>query len=195
MIPSRRGDCDEDDGRLVRRAKAGQASAFDTLVERHTARLFGVVVRFVNDRQEAEAVVQEAWLRAWKSLARCDESRPLFPWLSRIAINVSRDIWRRKRPLDFTDVGEAEVITLPDATPGPEQRLEERQLLERLAEGVAGLRPEHRAVIALRYDGGMSYEEIAQALRIPVNTVRTYLHRAKAALRRWMEAQDERSDG
>jgi RNA polymerase sigma-70 factor (ECF subfamily) len=60
---------------------------------------------------------------------------------------------------------------------------------------VQGLRPEQRAAVALRYEAGLSYDEVAAAMRIPVNTVRTHLHRAKAALRQWMEAGDDRSTG
>jgi RNA polymerase sigma-70 factor (ECF subfamily) len=179
----------EQDGILIRQARNGDAAAFDQIVARHTPRLYQSIRRFASDRSEAEVVVQETWLRAWRALPRCDPDRPLFPWLARIAMNVTRDLWRRRRPLDFADVGD-EVEAQPAGDPGPEQALDRSLALERLALGVQRLRPEHRAVIALRYDGNLTYEEIAQALGIEVNTVRTHLHRAKMALRRRMEAEN-----
>jgi RNA polymerase sigma-70 factor (ECF subfamily) len=184
----------ESEGDQVRRAQAGEALAFDGLVELHTPRLYQMVRRFSSDRGEAEAIVQETWLRAWRALPGCDASRPIFPWLARIAMNAATDAWRRTRSVDFADL-ESEELFLPDDEPGPEQALQEHQAAERLARGVERLRPEQRAVIALRYDGALSYDEIARTLAIPVNTVRTHLHRAKAALKGWMEAEDAGQDG
>lgn len=158
------------------------------------ARLYRMVRRLASDRGEAEAIIQEAWLRVWRRLAVCDASRPLFPWLAQIALNVARDTWRRDRGLNFADFGPDGLEVIEDR-PGPEPGLERAQALERLAEGVQRLKPVLRAVIALRYDGGLAYDEIAQAMQIPVNTVRTHLHRAKAALREWMEAENDGLDG
>jgi RNA polymerase sigma factor (sigma-70 family) len=183
-----------DDASLVRRAKAGDHPAFDVLVDRHTPGLYRAVRRLASDRGEAEAIVQEAWLKAWRALGRCDERRPLAPWLARIAVNVARDRWRKDRTIDFADLG-ASVEDLRAQDPGPELKLERRLALERLGRGVERLRPEQRLVIALRYDAQMSYADMAEALGIPVNTVRTHLHRAKGALREWMEAEGDGLDG
>lgn len=187
MSVSRGQEFDTDE--WVRKAQAGDAGAFDRLVEIYTPRLYQVVRRFASDRGEAEAIVQEAWLRAWRALPRTDEDRPLGPWLVRIAINVARDIWRKKKPLDFADMG-GEVDFLADERPGPEERMSQKEALEKLVRGVERLRPEYRMVIALRYDAGLSYQEIARVLNLPLNTVRTHLHRAKSTLRRWLETND-----
>ncbi len=178
-----------DDAELVQRAQAGDETAFDALVERHTPRLYRVVRRMASDAAEAEVFVQEAWLRAWRALPGWDAQGSLFPWLARIAMNVARDAWRKLRPLDFADLDGGD-LALAAEEPSPEQWLEREQALEVLSRAVGQLRPEERAVIALRYDGGLAYEQIAQALQVPVNTVRTHLHRAKAALRRAVEAED-----
>lgn len=174
----------------MQRAKAGDPAAFDQLVERYTPRLYRVIRRMASDQGEAEAIVQEAWLRAWRALSRYDDDRPIYPWLMRIAVNVTRDIWRKKRPVDFADIGEVEDI-FPDPQPGPEQRLTRQETLDRLADGVENLRPEFRLVIGLRYEEGFAYEEIAELLGVPLNTVRTHLHRAKKELRDWMEQADD----
>ncbi|NIM96251.1 MAG: sigma-70 family RNA polymerase sigma factor [Anaerolineales bacterium] len=187
MLADRSGN--QDDRRLVRDAKAGDVASFDRLVEKYTGRLFRVVRSLASDRYEAEAIVQEAWLRTWKALPRSDAERPFFPWLAQIALNYARDQWRKKRPLDFSDLVETHLQVL-DLEVGPEGTLEKQEALQRLKEGIDSLRAEYRLAIALRYDAGMSYEEIAEVLKVPLNTVRTYLHRAKALLRRWMEVEN-----
>ena len=171
------------DRNLLRRAQAGDPEAFDQLVDQLTPRLYRVVRRLAPDDAEAEAIVQEAWLRAWRHRRNLDPDRPALAWLSRIAVNVARDQWRKHRPLDFADVGEGADIQM-DETAAPEARLEEAEARRRLAQAVLRLRPEWQVVIALRYDGSLAYSEIADVLSVPVNTVRTHLHRAHAALRR-----------
>lgn len=180
---------ERDEAELDRRARAGDPEAFDRLVENHTPRLYRIVRRFASDRGEAEAIVQETWLRAWRALPRSVDDRPLAPWLVRIAINVARDIWRKKRPLDFADIGGEEEF-LEDEGPGPEERMSQKEALEKLVRGVERLRPEYRMVIALRYEAGFSYQEMARVLDLPINTVRTHLHRAKSDLRHWLETDD-----
>ena len=175
---------------LVHRAKIGDPKAFDLIVDHYTPNLYRVVRRLASDQGEAEDIVQEAWLRAWRAFPGDKDDRPVINWLIRIAVNVARDRWRKKKPLDFADLSGSEV-DVPDLDPGPEERLARKEALERLAHGVERLRPEHRMVVALRYDAGHSYKEIADILGVPINTVRTHLHRAKSALRIWMEVEDE----
>lgn len=185
---------DPHEQRLVRRALDGDAEAFDRLVGAHTERLYRVVRRFAADRGEAEALVQEAWLRAWRNRDRCSPDRPFFPWLAGIALNAARDEWRKRRPLDFADVGESvEAVASPGSS--VEGRLEADEASERLRRLVEELRPEWRMVLALRYDGGLEYGEIATVLGIPINTVRTHLHRARAALRAGLEEGDRGPNG
>ena len=174
---------------LLRRSQAGDAGAFDELIRRLTPHLFRIIRRMASDAAEAEALVQETWIRAWRGLPRWRGDGEPTAWLAAIAVNLARDRWRKKAPVDFADLGEG-AADLQDAAAGPEQAAESHEMLVRLARGVQGLRPEQRAAIALRYEADLSYEEVAAAMRIPVNTVRTHLHRAKAALRQWMEAGD-----
>jgi len=179
---------------LVRQAVGGDVRAFDRLVEVYTPRLYRLVRRSAPDDGEAEAVVQEAWLRAWVNRRRSAPDRPFFPWLARIAINVARDVWRKRRPLDFADLGESvEEISAPETS--AERWLEAVEASERLARYVEELRPEWRMVLGLRYDGNLAYDEIAAVLDIPLNTVRTHLRRARAALRVRLEEDDARPAG
>src|SRR3990172_8013563 len=98
-----------------------------------------LVHRAAPDGAEAEAVVQEAWLRAWKNRRRCAPNRPFFPWLASIAMNVARDGWRKRRPLDFADLGDV-VEEIPEAGLSAEGRLEAAEARERLAKYVDELR-------------------------------------------------------
>jgi RNA polymerase sigma-70 factor (ECF subfamily) len=180
---------DLDERTLVGRAVEGDPMAFDRLVEIHTPRLYRLVRRAAPDRGEAEAVVQEAWLRAWKYRRRCTPDRPFFPWLASVAMNVARDEWRKRRPLDFADLGEA-VEGIATADIPPDVQVEAGEARAMLAQYVDELRPEWRVIVGLRYDGELSYSEIADVLGIPLNTVRTHLRRARAALRARMEEPD-----
>lgn len=175
---------------LVRRAVEGDTQAFDRLVENHSPRLYRLVRRLSPDRGEAEAVVQEAWLRAWKNRRRCAPDRPFFPWLAAIATNAARDAWRKRRPLDFADLGDV-VEGISAEEPSVETRLEAEQARRRLAAMIEGLRPEWRMVLALRYDAGLEYSEISAILGVPLNTVRTHLRRSTAALRAGLETEHD----
>jgi RNA polymerase sigma-70 factor (ECF subfamily) len=179
---------------LIRRAVNGEAVAFDRLVDLHTGRLYRLVRRAASDPAEAEAFVQEAWLRAWKNRQRCSPDRPFFPWLAAIAMNLARDSWRKRRPMDFADVADSvELVAAEEAS--IELQVEASQARARLSRYVEELRPEWRMAIALRYDGGLEYTEIAEVLGVPLNTVRTHLRRAKGALRARWEEDDAGSIG
>ena len=174
---------------LIRRASQGEAGAFDRLVEVHTPRLYRLLRRMAPDPAETEALVQEAWLRAWKNRRRCSPDNPFFPWLAAIALNAARDDWRKRRPLDFADVGDSIYVVRAEEAP-IEVQVEGRQARERLRRYIEELRPEWRIAIALRYDGGLEYTEIAEVVGIPLNTVRTHLRRAREWLRVRLEAED-----
>jgi RNA polymerase sigma-70 factor (ECF subfamily) len=174
---------------LLRRAQAGEAEAFDRLVDDLTPSLYRIARRMAADGPEAEAIVQETWIRAWKHRGRLDPARPALAWLARIAVNLSRDQWRKRRPIDFADLG-GDVEDREDESETLDQRLEVEEARERLARAVEALRPEWRMILALRYDGGLAYDEIAEALAVPLNTVRTHLRRAHQTLRRRLEVDD-----
>jgi len=178
------------DDELVRRTIRGDSQAFGLLVERHTRVVYRIVRRMCSDRAEAEAITQEAFLRAWESLTRSREEPVFPPWVIRIAVNAGRDMLKKSRPMDFADLPGEEVQQLPDTVMDLEQAVDEGELLERLAGAVQRLPAAYRMVIALRYEADMSYERMADVLGLPLNTVRTRLYRAKERLRSALE--DER---
>lgn len=177
----------EADRQLLERTRSGDSSAFNLLVERHSPDLYRIIHRMSSDSSETEAIVQETFLRVWQILrsprSRAqDWTKPFFPYLVTIAINLARDRWRKDRFLDFSGLEDIQEV-LPSPMPDPEAQVEETETLRALAEAVAELPTAYKAVIALRYEAGLSYAEIAEILELPINTVRTHLHRAKIRLR------------
>ena len=116
----------------------------------------------------------------------------MFPYLATVVVNLGRDRWRKARREAGFEL--ESIASEPDREPGPESQVEYQELLVELAQAVDQLPPVYRAVIALRYDAGMSYQEIAIALDLPLNTVRTQLRRAKKSLRNSLEG-DSQTDG
>lgn len=180
---------------LIERARRGDDQAFGQLITHYTPQLFRVIRRVLDDTGEAESVVQEAFLRVWQALPRYRADRPLFPYLATVAMNLVRDRWRRDRWLDFGGLdGVSEE--LPASQPGPEEVTEESETLRALAQAVTSLPEGYRTVIALRYDAGLTYQQIAEALDLPLNTVRTHLRRAKALLQEDLQRRfEEREHG
>jgi RNA polymerase sigma-70 factor (ECF subfamily) len=184
---------------LLERTRSGDSSAFNRLIERYSPDLFRIIRRMASDSSETEAIVQESFLRVWQILhsprSRAqDWTKPFFPYLVTIAMNLARDRWRKDRFLDFSGLEDLQDV-LPSPWPDPEALVEETETLIALVEAVAGLPSAYRVVIALRYDAGMSYAEIAEVLELPINTVRTHLRRAKIQLREVLAEQGSSNSG
>ncbi len=177
-----------DDQALVRQCLRGDVSAFAELVTRYTAPIYNLAYRLTNDRAEAENITQETFLRAYAALPRSRTDLAFKPWLFQIAVNLCRDLARKKRPAAFsklaTEAEPAPEEAIEDESPLPLDQVEERELRQALARAVADLPEIYRAVVTLRYTEELSYEDIAAALQLPVNTVRTHLFRAKVMLRK-----------
>jgi len=176
---------------LLERSRQRNEAAFGELVAAYTPLLFRVVRRMVTDTMEAEAILQETFWRFWKMLPGYREDRPLLPFLATIASNLARDRYRRESRVEDLDI-DVVLESRPSADDQSlEQTVDKKKTLERLADAVQALPFAYRAVIALRYEAGMSYEEIAETLALPLNTVRTRLRRAKQILRRQIKEADD----
>lgn len=177
---------------LIELAQNGDEEAYESLILTHTPGLYRVVRRMLPDDAEAEAVIQETFWRVWRNLGRYQNDRPLFPYLVTVAVNQLHDRWRSNRWLEDADIADAADLLL-DPRPLLAAEIERRELLEQLARAVAELPDPYRVVIVLRYQAEMRYEQIAETLNIPVNTVRTHIHRATRLLRIEMEKLDGRN--
>jgi RNA polymerase sigma-70 factor (ECF subfamily) len=160
------------DHELVTRCLRGDPAAARGLVERFQSDVFGLCVRLLRNRHDAEDVAQEVFLRVFRSLRRWDPARPFKPWVLGIAVNRCRTAMakRVKRP-DPADY----LADLPDLTPPAG----DRELHDAVTACVAELRDEYREVFVLFHETGRSYEEIAEVVARPVGTVKTWLHRAR----------------
>ena len=167
----------------------GDEDSFGVLVGRHFRLVYGFVRRVVIDGGEAEDVTQETFIRVWKNLKRYRAGGSFKVWLYTIARNAAYDQLRRKRPAAFSDFdGEdgSNVLTdsLADPAPLPDEIAATAAAREMLADLVGRLPPHFRAVIALRRDADLGFEEIATVLDRPVDTVKSHYRRAVERLRR-----------
>jgi RNA polymerase sigma-70 factor (ECF subfamily) len=171
-------------------ARAGDPEAFRALVAETTGTVFRLAVALSGDRDEAADVTQETYVRAWERLDELRDGAAALGWLCRIARNVAHDRrrswWSRIRaPLEEAAADPAPPERAPDAS----LAAAERAAAVRAA--LAKLPEKHRVVLALREVEGLSYEEIAVAVAIPVGTVESRLHRARAALAKRLSAMRE----
>lgn len=174
---------------LVTAHLAGNPQAFSELVKRYTRPIYNVTYHFTNDAHEAENLTQETFLRAWNVLPRIALDKPLKPYFVKIAVNLCHD-WAEHKKISNTIRLDAEgEVDYPNEAADPLQTVSDEELRAQVREKLELLPPLYRTVIALRYTEEMSYEDIAGALELPVNTVRTHLHRAKAKLRALMEKE------
>ena len=172
--------------RFLDRLRAGDAPAFEELVMTYQHRVFGVALRMLGNRAEAEDVAQEAFVRAHRALGAFRGDAKLSTWLyaitSRLCLNRLASGERR-----MARQGEDALLRLSDAGPRPDAALERRELETALGRAIAELPEDRRIVVVLRDLEGLSYEEIAQVLELELGTVRSRLHRARAELKEKLE--------
>ncbi len=186
---------DED---LIRAAVAGDDAAFRELLERYKKRAYGVALGIVGDPDEAQDVVQDAFIKAYYNLKEFRFGSNFYTWFYRLLVNQAIDRWRKTTraatvSLDETWLSEEssppETVAFPRT---PEELTGNRELSEALSRAIGALPEYHRAVIVLREVDGLAYEEIAAVLKCSVGTVMSRLHYARAKLR---EALSEHREG
>jgi len=161
-----------DDAALVRRCLRNDAESIRALVERFQTDVFGLCVRLLDNRHDAEDVSQEIFLRVFRSLRRWDGQRPLRPWIMGIAVNRCRTyLSQRARRPELADYlhETAETRAIDDSA----------EMAREIAAAVHELRPDYRTVFVMFHEQGHPYEEIALAMERPVGTIKTWLHRAR----------------
>ena len=161
------------DQELVRAAQTGNLQAFEVLVQRHQAFIVSTAMRMVRHRATAEDIAQEALFRAWRSLPGFRGDAQFRSWVYRIATNLALNHLQRGRDIPV------EVVPEADATQATESTAVEAAMEQSWRAAVQRLPKELREPYALREESGMPYEDIATTLDIPLNTVRTRIHRAR----------------
>jgi RNA polymerase sigma-70 factor (ECF subfamily) len=177
-----------DDLALVAQARAGSQQAYRDIVHRYERPIFNLIVRMVHDPASADDLSQETFLKAFSHLDSYDPRFKLSNWLFKIAHNTVIDFLRHRRPqmvsLDDPAGGGAAIAqSLSDPAIGhPLADLEHGEVAELLERALARLRPGYRQAVVLRYREDLTHEEIAEVMELPVGTVKSLLHRARAEL-------------
>lgn len=164
---------------LIRLARGGNSDAFGRLVARYQQKVYNITYRLTGNRQEAEDVAQESFVKAYQALGSFDPQRPFAPWLYRIATNTALNWIKRRRPEVELDTETPPV----DAAPGPEAQAITADSAARLRAAITALPPNHRAAIELRHFQGLSYREMSEVLEAPLSDVKSWLFRARRKLR------------
>jgi len=178
-----------DDLSLVRACRAGQTEAFGELVRRHQARLYPTVLRLLGSHEDAQDALQDAFIRGFEKLDQYQGDSSFHTWIYRIAVNMALSRLRQRRSRSVLRLWGARhdppMFDVPDESPesDPARSVERAERETRIAAALNTLGEDQRAVVVLKDFDGRRYEEIAEILKIPVGTVRSRLHRARAQLR------------
>ena len=183
----------EDEREWIERARGGDAAAFRCLVERYRDQAYGLALRMLGSPAEAEEMAQDGFVRAWRGLPQFRGDAAFATWLHRIVIRraLDRSAALKVRRARATSLEEAAQIAAPAEAAEPGGSALARRP-ERLIASLSGVQ---RAVVALYYYEDRSVEEVADTLGVPTGTVKTHLHRARAALRDGWEREEPRGGG
>ncbi|MBD0321698.1 MAG: sigma-70 family RNA polymerase sigma factor [Gemmatimonadetes bacterium] len=190
-------DTSVSDHELVTRAQQGSEKAYRELLGRFQRPVFSIIYRMIRDREQAEDLAQETFVRVFNNIDRYDPRYKFSSWIFKIATNLTIDHIRRKE-LDTVSIDgsrnavtaeqiEATSITIASPDENPEELLEAKELGEEIETAIGKLRPEYRAAILLRHVDGREYQEIAEILSLPLGTVKTYIHRGRNELREQLQ--------
>ncbi len=168
---------------------------FDELVRRHYRQAYNLAYRLTGNAADAEDLVQDAFLRAYRFFDRYDRSMPFMNWLSRIMTNLYIDEYRRRgrlktvsldEPLQTEEGEESTMLELPDPGLSPLEIALDKEYIDAIHEGLQHLAPDFRTAVVLADIEGHSYEEIAEIMRTSIGTVRSRIHRGRKQLRDYL---------
>lgn len=178
---------------LVGAAREGDRKAFEDLVRLTHADTFTLAWRLMGNQEDADDVVQETYLRAWRGIGKFRGDAQFSTWLYRITANVAATHARRRQRHRSELLDEAHEPVEERVEARPEAAAESRELLDRLGAAVAGLPPRLRALVVLKDVYGLPHEEIAEELGITVSAAKVRLHRARRRLRDVLYEQGEQA--
>ena len=184
----------DDDPKLVKRCLAGENSAWESLLQVHTRKIYNLCYRFTGRPAEAEDLTQEVFIKIFQTLQSFDEAQGTFTtWLNRVARNHLVDHYRRTRKERLTsslDDEENPLQETPSSGAGPSAELESRERRELLQRALEKLSPDLREAVILRDLNDLDYDEIAQVLSVPQGTVKSRINRGRLELARVLKRME-----
>ena len=185
------------DQEIVVLARQGREAAYKELIGRYQRPVFSLIYRLVRDREKAEDLAQETFIKVLNALDRYDPSFKFSSWIFKIAHNTSLDHLRKKELVTLSLEGsphaesqseiEASTVQALSTEETPEDYAASRELGATLEKAIGRLRPEYRTAIVMCHVEGRPYEEIAEVMGVPLGTVKTYIHRARNELKKELE--------
>lgn len=180
------------DLQVIERVRAGETGLYEIIMRRYNQRIYRVARAILRDDDEAEDVMQDAYVRAYQHLYQFAGEAPFVTWLTRIAVHEAlRRLRLRKRyePLQDTDQDEEGFMTPVETSPDPEHRAAIAELSQLLEEAVLGLPDQYRAVVMMRDIEQLTTAETAAALELTEQNVKVRLHRGHAMMQSWLFAR------
>ena len=182
------------DAAVVAQVLAGDKDAFRLLVERHTRSIYGVVYRMTGNQHDAEELLQETFLRAYKSLHRFELRSGFSTWLYRIAVNRCLDFLKAKKMTDVYHIAEnpgdddeGREMQVASTNPGPERLVLSAEARQKVARAIGLLSPAERMAFTMRHMEGKSIEEISKALNVRASAAKNSVFRAVQKIRQELE--------
>ena len=175
--------------KMIIRCLSGDQEAFRTLFDHYFSELYRTAYVLMKSPADADDVVQETFIRGFRSLEQYDINRPFRPWIQRILVNVCKDQWKKRKwfflPLEKAyDICDSKALC-------PESESIKDEELQDLTDAVRKLSPKHQSVVALYFICGMRIAEVSETLEIPPGTVKSRLHHAVKSLKRIMDKDDK----
>ncbi len=191
-VMSQRADEISDEQLMVHLGGSRVEATISTLYDRYSRTVFGVGLKILGDRSLAEELVQEVFLKVWRSSHTFDPSRGSFStWLYRVTRSCALDLYRKRahrvRPIPD---GDLHIAAAPDSSPGPQEIVDDSWLSWRVSRALEELDPAHRKVIELAYFGGLTQREISERTGMPIGTVKTRTASAFRILRQELAVGD-----
>lgn len=175
---------------LIHNLKNGDREAFNCLIEQYQNKIINIAFGMLSDTEDAMDASQEVFINVYKSIHTFKENSSFSTWIYRICANVCKDFLRRRmrqaKTVSIYSAGEDEddIMEIPDSSMSPEQTSEQKELQREIRRAMDSLTAEHKTVLVMCDIEGMSYEQMADVLNLPIGTVRSRINRARQALRK-----------
>ena len=180
----------QSDEELIRLSTQGDDSSFQELMRRYLKPIYNFIRQYVKTEADADDATQDTFFKAWKHLKRFKDGNTFKSWIYTIARNTALDHLKKKKAVHFSALDNQEqdidfADTLKDAEPLAAEIFERAELTQELNQALETLHPDHRAIMVMHYHEEMTFEEISEAVDVPMNTVKSWHHRSLIKIREY----------